>query len=280
MKSIKEQYRRFLNTENGARTYNTFKRILYSEEDSLVQIVDNDVLQDLPLVRKNSLAVCDIGGGDGNRIIHILKYLHGKFHIRFQLDFVEQSRPYIDAFNSAPIDDFTDTSVFHGLFEEVALRNDYDLVFLIHSIFAFENGKAMGKVLSLPTRDGNIIVVSNSPTSFLAGLKSLIDEGYDDERYEIDRVCDELDDRKINYCNITFQTRWAIENEDYDDDIATMLEWLSLGSFRSFSAEKKKAIFAYISHNTIQANGRTFFSEDEVIVVVPGASKPTAESLL
>ena len=271
MHSIKEQYRHFLNTRAGAHTYNVFKKILYTEEDSLVQILDNDLLQDLPLIRKDLLDVCDIGGGDGNRIVRILGYLNAKFHIRFRLDFVEQSQPYIESFDSGSIKDFTDTSIFHGLFEEVALPRQYDLVFLIHSIFAFEDRNAMEKVLSLLTRDGKIILVSNSPTSFLAGLKSLIDEGYDDKRYEIDRVCDELNDRKINYCNITFQTRWAIEKENYDEDIATMLEWLSLGLFGSFSAGKKKSIFDYISRNTIQSNGRTFFAEDEVIVVVPGA---------
>jgi hypothetical protein len=273
MKSIKEQYRSFLNTENGGRTYNTFKRILYSEEDSLVQILDNDVLQDLPLVRKDLLTVCDIGGGDGNRIIHILKYLHGKFHIRFQLDFVEQSQPYIDAFDASSIDGFTETGLFHGLFEKVELPKKYDLVFLIHSIFAFEKGNAIGKALSLPNQDGKIIIVSNAPTSFLAGLKSLIDDAYDDRRYEIDGVCDDLNNRGIDYRNVRFQTKWAIDRESYDQDISTILEWLSLGTFRSFCSEKKNLAFDYIEMNTIESNGRVFFSEDEVIVIAPGSGE-------
>jgi hypothetical protein len=269
MNSIKEQYRLFLNTGQGARTYNAFKKILYSEEDSLVQTLDNDVLQDLPLVRKNPLTVCDIGGGDGNRVNHILKYLHGKFHISFQLDFVEQSHAFIDAFDASSIDGFTDTRIFHGLFEEIALPKKYDLVFLIHSIFAFENGNAMGKVLSLPSQDGKIVIVSNAPTSFLAGLKSLIDDAYDDKRYEIDRVCDDLDSRKVDYRNIGFQTKWAIERESYDQDISTILEWLSLGSFRSFCSEKKNSVFGYIAKNSVESNGRVFFSEEEVVVIVP-----------
>ena len=271
MNSIKDQYRRFLNTENGAHIYNAFKRILYSEEDSLVQILDNDILQDLLLVRKGLLNVSDIGGGDGKRIIHILKYLHEKFHNRFQLHFVEQSQPYIDAFDSAPIDDFTNTVIFHGLFEDVALPERYDLVFLIHSIFAFKNGNAMEKVLSLPTEDGKIVLVSNSDTSFLAGLKSLIDEGYDDKRYEIDCVCNDLDNRKIKYDHIVFQTRWAIKKESYDDDIATIVQWLSLGSCGTFSSEKKKAVSNYIAQNSVESNGRIFFAEDEVILVIPAS---------
>lgn len=271
MNSIKEQYRRFLNTARGAQVYNSFKKILYTEEDSLVQTLDNDCLQDLPIVRQCLLNVCDVGGGDGNRIIHILKYLHEKFHIRFQLDFVEQSQPYIAAFDSAPINDFTEVSMFHGLFEELALPGQYDLVFLIHSIFAFENEDAMRKVLLLPNRDGKIVIVSNSPTSFLAGLKSLIDAGYDDRRYEIDRVCKDLNNQNVDCRNITFQTKWAIDKASYDEDIGTILEWLSLGAFRSFGSAKKKSIFDYIAENTIESNGRTFFCENEVVVLVPAS---------
>jgi hypothetical protein len=129
----------------------------------------------------------------------------------------------------------------------------------------------MEKVLSLPAEGGKIILVSNSPTSFLSGLKSLVDEGYDDKRYEIDRVCKDLDDRKIKYDSIVFQTKWAIEKGAYDDDIATIIQWLSLGSSGSFSPKKKKAVSNYIAENSVEANGRIFFAENEIILVVPAS---------
>jgi hypothetical protein len=269
MTTLKEKYRQFLNTERGAHVYNDFKRILYTTEDSLVQTLDNDLLQDLPLVRKDFLRICDIGGGDGRRIIQILKYLREKFHIRFHVDFVEQSRPYINAFDSKRIHDFTTISMFHDLFENVSLSGNYDLVFLIHSIFAFQNSKAIDKVMSLPNKDGKVVIVSNSPSSFLAGLKSLIDREYADKRYEIDQVCRDLDDTGLQYCDMSFQTKWASGTDSYVDDVNTILEWLSLGEFNSFGAEKKESVFNYIAKNSIEVNGRTYFTEEEIVVVAP-----------
>lgn len=269
MKSVKEKYRSFLNTDCGAQLYNEFKRVVYSREDSLVETLDNTVLQSLPQVRKKLVRVCDIGGADGKRIIRILRYLHGKFQIRFKLDLVEQSEPFINGFDASPIEDFTETRKFHELFEEARLSADYDLVFLIHSIFAFQDGEALEKVLSLPNQDGTIIVVSNSSTSFLAGLKALVDDGYDDKRYEIDSFCRDLDERQITYSCVNFQTRWAISEPDCKNSLGTIMEWISLGGAQAFDSVKERKVSNYIARNTVQSGGRTFFVEDEAIVLVP-----------
>lgn len=81
MKSVKETYRQFLNTDAGIKFYHDFKEILYSPADSLVQTIDNLVLQHLPYMDQDYLEVCDTGGGDGRRISRILRYLHEKFQI-------------------------------------------------------------------------------------------------------------------------------------------------------------------------------------------------------
>lgn len=269
MKSIKETYRQFLSTEYGAHLYNSFKQILYGEEDSLVQILDNNLLQNLAPIRKDVVEVCDIGGGDGNRINHILKYLRSKFHITFNLDFIDQSQYLIDAFDTSTIDHFGDTNKIHSLIEDVTFTKSYDLIFLIHSIFAFNNGKAIDKVLSLPNPDGKIIVISNSPHSFLGGLKKLVDEGYDDRRYEIDALQHDLTARQIGFTQIKSQTKWAIDKARYEDSLGIILEWISLGAYSSFNAKKKRLIGEYFAEHTLSVIDRVFFTEDEVILIIP-----------
>ena len=269
MQSIKEAYRNFLNTDYGSQLYNAFKLVLYRDEDSLVQTLNNSYLQKLPLIKKDILSVCDIGGGDGKRIVHILKFLHDKFGNHFHLDFIEQSKQYIEAFDDTAIKPFGKVTRFHSLFEDVTFRQQYDLVFLIHSIFAFQNGNAIDKVLSLPYSDGKAIVLSNSPTSFLAGLKSLVDEGYADKRYEIDHLERDLAKRHITFSRFTFQTIWAIDDAHYDGEINTLLQWISLGRHKDFSPEKKIIISEYISQHSKRGEGKAIFTEDEVLLVIP-----------
>jgi hypothetical protein len=223
----------------------------------------------LPFVGNALLDVCDVGGGDGNRIIRILKYLRARFDVHFRLDFIEQAKPYVDALDFSPIRDCCESTVFHNLFEEVVLPRRYDLVFLIHSIFAFENGKALDKVLSLSKSEGGIVVVSNCPDSFLAGLKRLVDQGYDDQRYEIDALMRDLKAREIDYTYLTFRTKWAIDRDTYEDDLTTILEWISLGSYQSFGADQKRAIYDYIASNSVPSNSGTLFTEEEAVIVIP-----------
>ncbi len=269
MKSIKEKYRQFLNTDRGADSYNQFKRLLYTEEDSLVQTLNNNVLQHLPIVQKEKLKICDIGGGDGDRITRILSYLNAKFKIRFKLDFVEQSKQYIDAFDAAKINEFAKTRKIHGLFENADLQPSYDLVFLIHSIFAFSIGKAAEQILSITNQDGKIVVVSNSSKSFLGGLKVLVDEEYDDRRYEIDDLQKDLRKNNISFTPLSFETKWAIGMKNYEEHLKTILEWITLDEFEALSQIKKKEVFEYIKGKTIERDNRIFFVEDEVVLVIP-----------
>ena len=165
--SIKLTYREFLSTQAGGDSFMRFRRALYTESDSLVQVLNSCVLQGLPMVRKDVLRVCDIGGADGTRVRSILRFLHAKFGIRFALDFVEQSTYLMGALSECDISGFTQTQRFEMLFEDATLRGPYDLVLLIHSIFAFENGPTVDKVLSLAAGDSTIVAVSNSQESLL-----------------------------------------------------------------------------------------------------------------
>src|SRR5437016_4612899 len=211
--SIKEAYKQFLNTEDGVRAYEQFKQILYTADDSLVQTLNNTVLQHLPAISTDVLNVCDIGGGDGRRITKILEFLHDKFALRFNLDFVEQSSALMRAFNAGEVAAFTDIHKFATLFENADLPGDYDFVFLIHSIFAIQNGSAVDKVLSLPNSRGTIVAVSNAKDSFLAGLKRLLDVDYDDCRFEITDFVKILEDRALPFRQMQLETKWAVRKE-------------------------------------------------------------------
>lgn len=267
--SAKEAYRRFFNTPSGVKYYHDFKDILYTPADSLVQTIDNLVLQHLSFANREHMRVCDIGGGDGRRINQILLYLHDKFHFTFDLDFVEQSKLYIETFRLGNNDKYVSANKIHSLFEHATLSSQYDLVFLIHSIFAFSNGNALDRVMDLATQGGTIIIVSNSPQSFEAGLKRLVDEGYDEPRYEIDALQRDLKDNKIDYSEKNFLTRWAIPKERYEADINSIYQEISLGSYNSFSNEKKKAISSYVEENSRFDGSRRFFCEEETVLIIP-----------
>ena len=267
MQSVKRAYCEYLNTDGGAEIYRAFQRIVYARNDSLVARLNNHFLRYLTLPRRETLRACDIGGGDGHRIARIIEFLHREFGKRFHLDFIEQSKHYIDMFDAAAIGRSCETTKIHNLFENVTLpRSSYDLVFLIHSIFAFSGRAALSKVLSLRNKAGKIIIISNAPGSFLGGLKKLVDEEFSDERYEVDGVERDLQRRLVLYDCYEFQTTWSIEPEGRQLD--TILEWISLGRFKGFDSDKKRAIYSYIDENGVIEKGMQRFVERERILIV------------
>jgi hypothetical protein len=210
MDSVKSAYCRFLNTKEGANAYRQFKRLLYAREDSLVQWLNPSVFQTLRAAQSVEVNVCDIGGGDGGRITRILQFLHAKFKNRFALDFVEQSKLYCDAFNAGPLARFCRTKKHHSMFEDVLFKpRYYDLIILIHSIFAFDNEYSTEKVLALRKLDGAIVVVSNAPNSLLGRLKRLVDDGFEDRRFEITDLKRTLGNLGVNYRQ--YSTNWTVE---------------------------------------------------------------------
>jgi hypothetical protein len=270
LNSIKQAYRDFLNTPEGAALYRQFKRLLYARDDSLVQWLNPSVVQTLPAAQSMHVRVCDIGGGDGDRITRILQFLHAKFKNRFQLDFIEQSALYVAAFNPTPLTKFCQTRKHHALFENVALPTQtYDVVLLIHSIFAFENGKSTEKVLALRKVDGNIVVVSNAPNSFLGGLKRLVDYGYEDKRFEIDDLKNTLRKLGIDYRQYRARTEWAIEKKTWKHDLGIILNWISLGRYSSLPKRRQSEIEDYIRNRGKKNGSRTLFREEEIILVIP-----------
>jgi hypothetical protein len=267
--SIKKAYCDFLNTPEGAHLYREFKRLLYAREDSLVQWLNTSKLRALPSTQLLNVHVCDIGGGDGDRITRILQFLQAKFKNHFHLDFVEQSALYVSEFDTEPLSRFCRTKVYHSLFEETKLSaGKYDLVLLIHSIFAFQNGESTQKVLALPRSGGSIVIVSNAPNSFLGGLKRLTDSDYSDRRYEIDDLIRTLRKSGIRYKQDITVTDWAIDKKTWKRDVGVILNWISLGRYDSLPKRRQREIIKYIRERGNEVGSRTFFTEQEVVLTI------------
>ncbi|ACF45678.1 hypothetical protein Paes_0623 [Prosthecochloris aestuarii DSM 271] len=268
--SIKDAYCSFLNTRHGAEVYRQFKRILYGSTDSLIQVLDTQIFEHLISIRRSPVRICDIGGGDGERVMCIAAFLHEKFQSQIKIDFIEQSALYVEEFKRRHKSDYCVTKAHCARFEHVDFNSHrFDLVLLIHSIFAFENVNSVDKIISLRETHGNIVVASNDTNSFLGGLKLLVDEGFDDRRYEISDLKQALQNRGIQFREFTFQTEWAIENENYDRDILLILDWITLGRYSVFTQSKKNDILRYIESQSIRNGGRFFFKENEVVLVIP-----------
>jgi hypothetical protein len=209
----------------------------------------------------------------------MLSFLHGKFHNRFELDLIEQSAVYVEEFRKHQAKAFCRTRTLHSLFEEAALtKNHYDLVLLIHSIFAFADDAAVGKILALRQAKGNVVVVANASSSFLGGLKERMDFGFDDKRYELDDLMRILREQDVSFTTQPFETTWAIEATRWERDLKVILDWISLGRYRKFSHLRKREITQYIAASTRRDGGRVLFRENEVAVVIPDLRKAEISS--
>lgn len=268
--SIKDAYCSFLNTRHGADVYRQFKRILYGSADSLIQVLDTQIFEHLISTRRSPVRICDIGGGDGERVMSIVAFLHEKFQSRIEIDFIEQSVLYVREFKRRQQSDYCETRAHCARFEHVDFHSQrFDLVLLIHSIFAFENGNSVDKIISLRDAHGNIVVASNDTNSFLGGLKLLVDEGFDDRRYEISDLKQALLARGIRFREFTFQTEWAIERKNYDRDVLLILDWITLGRYSLFTQAKKNDVLDYIDSQSQREENRCFFRENEIVLVIP-----------
>jgi len=276
MQSIKKEYNSFLNTEKGARAYNDFKNILYKSSDSLIETINENVIRLLVnSEEKKTIKVCDIGGGDGKRIIHILKYLNGLCDdLTFQLDLIEQSKPFCESFRQkkGEIETFCEVNIINDLFENVELQaNSYDIVFLIHSIFAFEDEISINRIHSLINNTGKIIFISNACDSFLAKLKKYLDKDYKDERFEIDKLESILRVNNIGFEKHFFDTKFQIPACDTEKKTDKILNWLSLGRYNSdFSTDEQIEAKKYLLSLKEKEEGENLhFTEKEILLIIP-----------
>lgn len=270
MESVKDEYKQFLNTPYGVSCYNEFKSILYSNPDSLINRFNNEFFSSDFVPDKNTLNICDIGGGDGKRIIQILQYLNQNFNNNFYLDFIEQSEIFCSSFIKSKnlIQSFSRVTIQNRLFEDAVLNKKYDFIFLIHSIFSLQNPSSINRLLSLVNSDGKIILFSNAQNSFLYILKKELDQEYPDQRLEIDDVKNNLKKMNIKFHSYNFFTNWTINKNEFRTNIIVILEWLSLGKYKYFSDNRKNKLFNLILSLSEYKNEKYHFKENEEIVII------------
>lgn len=279
MNSVKKAYKEFLNTKNGCKVYNDFKDVLYTPSDSLAQKINREIIQHLVSNRQNPIKICDIGGGDGRRMMHILSFLaQKKPDLEFNLDVVEQSELFCKEFKrrAAEIENTKVVNIYHGLFEDLfdmLTQGSYDIVFLIHSIFALQDIEIYHNINSLVKPGGKIVFISNARDSLLAKLKRILDREYEDKRTEIEDVKEMLRDSDVKFDSLTFNTEFCISSADIDRDSYKILNWLSLGKYTSASTEDANKLKAELKKLGIQREDKYYFSEQEEILFIPPISK-------
>lgn len=277
MDSIKIAYNQFLNTQEGGEVYNEFKDVLYTPSDSLAQMINKEVIRHLVCHKEGKIKICDIGGGDGKRMIHILSFLAQKCpHLRFELDFVEQSKFFCSEFEKRKSEiTNADVTIHHSLFENVVdklLPKSYDIVFLIHSIFAFQDENIVKKILSLIKHDGKITFISNAENSLLAQLKQILDQRYMDSRTEIGDIKKILRRLGISYSSDTFYTNFCISRADINGAFHSILNWLSLGKYSGASIQEFKAAKEKLLSLGKEEGDNYCFTEQEEILLIPPMS--------
>lgn len=266
---VKQAYRDFLNTKAGLEAYSEFKALVYGRDQSLVQFL-NSSLDDLAVLgcSNREFSVCDIGGGDGLRTLKVIGLLRQRVPAVFRVDIVEQSELYIRKIKALGRVSQCHVTALPGLIEQVPLPlSHYDLVMLIHSIFALDYPSAMDKIMSLKRADGKVVFVSNGPDSFFSGLKQIVDCDYPDRRVEIGDVQLFLKERAEPFRSISFETTWSIGMNDFDRCLRIIVDWICLGRYKSLCSAKRDEVRDYFYGRGVIRGGELIFVEEEVIVV-------------
>ncbi len=271
MKSVKEEYKKYLQTVFGTKSYNAFKEILYSQNDSLISYFNKNILRRF-LPETENINICDIGGGDAKRLIQIGTFLKNYDNKKkLSLDLIEQSKEFCKQAKIKLLENnpFVEVSIFNQLFENYSKDSKYHLIFLIHSIFAFQDTNSIIKVFNSLAEDGKVVLFSNASDSFLATLKQLIDTHFNDSRFEINEIENLLIKNEVGFEKYQFNTEWSVKSNEFELKMELILEWLSLGHFKAFSASQKNKIFTRIIDLAHLENDSYFFKEKEEILIIP-----------
>ncbi len=268
MLKVKDKYKNYLQTRAGIDKYNAFKTILYSEKDTLTENIFSNHISKLKLAK--AISICDVGGGDGKRIIDLATKINKQFDCNIRIDFIEQSSLMCADFqtNSQQLDNFCKVEIHADEVEDTVLQNDYDIFFLIHSIFCFPDFSVFQKLLDRVKSDGVLYVVTNTADSFLAKLKQELDMQYEDKRYEIKELLSDLKLHNVHYDKDSFTTAWTLNSNEVDEKLSVILDWLSLGEFHSLDTARQKQLIDFAKQLSEKNENQFRFSEGEEILII------------
>ncbi len=270
--SARSQYLSYLDSSAGYDTYNQFKKYLYGENDFLVQKIYDDVLA--PVLSKGHRGVfrmCDIGGGDGKRMVSLLQKAHTNFpKIRFEVLFVEPSKY---AFSQAKksflqVAEFAQFQGQNCIFENADLRNgQYDFVLFIHSIFTFSNQTNIAKMCNLKRKSGLVLVVSNSEKTFMSKLNQRMHKPFVEKRYETPTFLEDLVKAKVFYKAKEKPNIFFVAKNDFHVFAETVLTWSSMRRYFDFNIQQKIALHDFVlSLSLLSDESGHWFEETEVFI--------------
>jgi len=280
MDPVKETYLNFLNSDQGVEIYRKFKDILYTKRDILTRdFIDGEIIKKIAenWKGKKEIYICDIGGGDGRRALEVINYIQSKFRIKCHLDLIEPSKSFISRIKDYKIPKNVVVNCINKRFEDVKFSRRYDLVLLIHSIYTFKGNQTIERAISLTNKNGYTVFIGNSPDSFLAGLKKLVDRTYNSERYELYNVEDYLVSKRSLFVKKSFATVCRISKRDYRASVDGVLDFISMGSYQKLDGESRSKILDYIKSKSRRSNDEVVIKEDEVALIIPNVDRRKLE---
>lgn len=260
-KDVKEKYKQYLDTPEGAKLYNEFKLILYGQPDSLVRYIFEILRTELH--DRKTLNILDVGGGDGKRLIYLMD-LFEKMGISTTATLVEPSQAF-----TANLADFLDKRPYpirtiHSLFEDFASEESYDLILFIHAIFTFRDTTYIDLVQNSLKKNGLVLIASNQPDSLLAQLKTVLDRIHGSKRKEISEVFTDIERAGFTTAAHTTTTSFkdCIEDGRLTQNGKKIIEWLSLRNLDEISQEEMDEARDVFLNNLINGENR----ESEIII--------------
>jgi SAM-dependent methyltransferase len=249
---VKEKYKDYLNTREGADTYNGFKQILYGTPDSLVLRLGDGIAERLE--RKN-INVLDVGGGDGKRL-RLLRSLLGERGVESIVRLIEPSGIFTDDLKQSlaaskppePIE------VIRSTFEAYEANRRYDLMLLVHSIFTFKDRAYIDQIGRSLKPDGLLVVASNDTDSFLTQLKAVTDATFGTKRREIASVWQDLEQAGYSLEFVRSTTTSAavcMENGQLNENGKLLLRWIALRDWEDIPPEIVAAATEVFARNSV-----------------------------
>ncbi len=263
MNDVKSRYKQYLDSEEGARKYNEFKDILYGKRDSLVVKLFGIIYPKLK--GRDSLRVLDMGGGDGRRLMHLIRLFRAE-GVRIEADLVEPSRTFTKNARKTVLENGYTVRVERNTFEdfEPADARGYDLILSIHSIYTFRDDSYLKKVRGLLRPGGLAVFVVNDGSSFLGGLKRITDASYGTSRNEIDslmRALEGVPHRMLKFDTIFSGVSGA---KGLNRKGNLILEWIGMRPLSDIPMEVRVQAARFFARRTRGGSIR----EKEVVVMV------------
>ncbi|TMC24668.1 MAG: methyltransferase domain-containing protein [Chloroflexi bacterium] len=264
--SARSEYRRFLSTERGARSYQRFQRMLYGDRDTLVHEILERAVRKVVEGRPRA-ALLDVGCGDGKRTATICREIE-RWGVPVEVEVVEQSPVFVEDIRRKVASGELSAQIFAGRFEAYTSERQFDVVLAIHSIFGIEGGDAILRLLALRKSGGRLLVASNATGSLLGRLKRSLDTEYSVGRLEVDGVREQLSSLGVGYRVERFFTRWSVPS-DGDEEVERLVsEWLGLGRFEMLNRDSQGEFREILWSNAQKRDGRIEWDEEEELVIV------------